>query len=311
MEQIRSLSQMIEEAKKICSVIGKKRVAVAMAEDAGLISALEEARRDGLIEATLVGNVSVMKSVIAEAGANENDYILIDEKNEVRCGLVAVEEVSSGHAHIYMKGQLHTDHFLRGMLDKKVGLRSGRVISHCYFHEIEGYDRIIFIADAAFNTYPNLKQKADILQNTVDFARALGVECPKVACLAAVEVVNPDMPCTLDAAALTLMGQRGQLKNCIVDGPLALDNAINGEAARIKKITSAVAGQADIFLVPTIDDGNMLAKSVVYFSKNETAGIIVGASAPVILTSRSDSPRAKMLSIAAAIMMSAHMASRA
>ena len=303
MEQIRSLSQMIEEAKKICSVIGKKRVAVAMAEDAGLISALEEARREGLIEATLVGNVSVMKSVIAEAGANENDYILIDEKNEIRCGLVAVEEVSSKRADIYMKGQLHTDHFLRGMLDKKVGLRSGRVISHCYFHEIEGYDRIIFIADAAFNTYPNLRQKADILQNTVDFARALGVQCPKVACLAAVEVVNPDMPCTLDAAALTLMGQRGQLKNCVVDGPLALDNAINGEAARIKKITSAVAGQADIFLVPTIDDGNMLAKSVVYFSKNETAGIIVGASAPVILTSRSDSPRAKMLSIAAAIMM--------
>jgi phosphate butyryltransferase len=311
MEQIRSLSQMIEEARKICSVIGKKRVAVAMAEDAGLISALEEARKDGLIEATLVGNVSVMKSVIAEAGANENDYILIDEKNEIRCGLVAVEEVSSKRADIYMKGQLHTDHFLRGMLDKEVGLRSGRVISHCYFHEIEGYDRIIFIADAAFNTYPNLRQKADILQNTVDFARALGVQCPKVACLAAVEVVNPDMPCTLDAAALTLMGQRGQLKNCVVDGPLALDNAINEEAARIKKITSPVAGHADIFLVPSIDDGNMLAKSVVYFSKNETAGIMVGASAPVILTSRADSPRAKMLSISAAIMMSAHMTSRA
>jgi phosphate butyryltransferase len=306
MEQIRSLSQMIEEAKKICSVIGKKRVAVAMAEDAGLISAIEEARREGLIEATLVGNVSVMKSVIAEAGANENDYILIDEKNEARCGLVAVEEVSSKHADIYMKGQLHTDHFLRGMLDKEAGLRSGRVISHCYFHEIEGYDRIIFIADAAFNTYPNLRQKADILQNTVNFARALGVERPKVACLAAVEIVNPDMPCTLDAAALTLMGQRGQLKNCLVDGPLALDNAINEEAAKIKRITSPVAGNADILLVPSIDDGNMLAKSVVYFSKNETAGIIVGASAPVILTSRADSPRAKMLSIAAAIMMTAH-----
>jgi phosphate butyryltransferase len=306
MEQIRSLSQIIEEAKKLCSVIGRKRVAVAMAEDAGLISAVEEARKGGLIEATLVGNVPTMKAAIAEAGANENDYVLIDERNEARCGLVAVAEVSSKCADIYMKGQLHTDHFLRGMLNKEVGLRSGRVISHCYFHQIEGYDRIIFIADAAFNTYPNLKQKADILQNTVDFARALGVQCPKVACLAAVEVVNPDMPCTLDAAALTLMGTRGQLKNCVVDGPLALDNAINEEAARTKKITSPVAGKADILLVPTIDDGNMLAKSVVYFSKNETAGLMVGAAAPVILTSRADSPRTKLLSIAAAVMMAAH-----
>lgn len=306
MEQIRSLSRMIEEAKKLCSLIGRKRIAVAMAEDAGLISAIEEARREGFIEATLVGNAAAMKLAIAEAGANENDYVLIDEKDEARCGLVAVAEVSSKRADIYMKGQLHTDHFLRAMLNKELGLRSGKVISHCYFHEIEGYDRIIFISDAAFNTYPNLRQKADILQNTVNFARALGVECPKVACLAAVEVVNPDMPCTLDAAALTLMGQRGQFKNCVVDGPLALDNAINEDAAKIKKITSSVAGKADILLVPTIDDGNMLAKSVIYFSKNETAGLMVGASAPVILTSRADSPRTKMLSIAAGIMMSAY-----
>jgi phosphate butyryltransferase len=306
MEQIRSLSQMIEEAKKLCAVTGRKRVAVAMAEDAGLISAIEEARRDGLIDATLVGNTHTMKAAIAEAGANENDYALIDEKNEARCGLIAVEEVSSKRADIYMKGQLHTDHFLRAMLNKEVGLRSGKVISHCYFHQIDGYDRIIFIADAAFNTYPNLKQKADILQNTVNFARALGVECPKVACLAAVEVVNPDMPCTLDAAALTLMGNRGQIRNCLVDGPLALDNAISEEAAKTKKISSPVAGKADILLVPSIDDGNMLAKSIVYFSKNETAGLMLGASAPIILTSRADSPRAKMLSIAAAIMMAAH-----
>jgi phosphate butyryltransferase len=219
---------------------------------------------------------------------------------------VAVAEVSSKRADIYMKGQLHTDHFLRGMLNKEVGLRSGKVISHCYFHEIEGYDRIIFISDAAFNTYPDLKQKADIVQNTVNFARALGVECPKVACVAAVEVVNPDMPCTLDAAALTQMNQRGQIKNCVVDGPLALDNAINETAAKIKKITSPVAGKADILLVPHIDAGNILAKSIVYFSKNETAGIIVGAAAPVILTSRADSPRAKLLSIAAAVMIAHH-----
>jgi phosphate butyryltransferase len=306
MEQIRSLSQMIEEAKKLCAAKGKKRVSVAMAEDAGLISAVEEARKAGLVEATLVGDATKVRACIAEAGAKEDNYTIIDEKSEAKCGLVAVAEVSSKRADIYMKGQLHTDHFLRGMLNREVGLRSGKVISHCYFHEVEGYNRILFVADAAFNTYPDLKQKADILQNTVNFARALGVECPKVACLAAVEVVNPDMPCTLDAAALAQMGQRGQLKNCVVDGPLALDNAVNEEAAKIKKITSPVAGKADILLVPHIDAGNMLSKAIVYFAKNETAGIIVGAAAPVILTSRADSPRAKMLSIAAGVLIAHH-----
>ncbi len=303
MDQIRSLHQMVEEAKKLCAAKGKKRVSVAMAEDAGLISAIEDVRKAGLIEATLVGNADKVKACIAQAGASESDYTIIDEKSEARCGTVAVTEVSSKRADIYMKGQLHTDHFLRGMLNKEVGLRSGKVISHCYFHEIEGYNRIFFIADAAFNTYPDLKQKADILQNTVNFARALGVECPKVACLAAVEMVNPDMPCTLDACALVQMNQRGQIKNCIVDGPLALDNAINEEAAKIKKINSPVAGHADVLIAPNIDSGNMLAKAIVYFSNNETAGLIVGASAPVVLTSRADSPRSKMLSIAAAVML--------
>ncbi|MCL1875400.1 MAG: bifunctional enoyl-CoA hydratase/phosphate acetyltransferase [Synergistaceae bacterium] len=304
MEQIRTLDQMLEVAKKLGAEKGKKRVSVAMAEDAGLLSAVDEANKFGIIDATLVGNVEKMKVCADEAKVDISKYNLIDEKSEAGCGTVAVAEVSSGKADIYMKGQLHTDHFLRAMLNKEVGLRSGKVISHVYFHQVEGYNRIFFIADAAFNTYPDLKSKADILQNTVNFARALGVETPKVACLAAVEVVNPDMPCTLEASALVQMCARGQLKNCIVDGPLALDNAINEEAAKIKKITSPVAGNADILLVPHIDAGNMLAKAIVYFSKNETAGIIVGAKAPIVLTSRADSPRSKMLSIAAAVMVS-------
>ena len=304
MEQIRTLDQMLEVAKKIGAEKGKKRVSVAMAEDAGLLSAIDDAHKFGLIDATLVGNLEKMKACAAEAKIDLSKYNLIEEKSESGCGLTAVAEVSSGRADIYMKGQLHTDHFLRAMLNKEVGLRSGKVISHVYFHQIEGYNRILFISDAAFNTYPDLKSKADILQNTVNFARALGVETPKVACLAAVEVVNPDMPCTLDACALVQMCARGQIKNCIVDGPLALDNAINEEAAKIKKITSQVAGNADVLIVPNIDAGNMLAKSIVYFSKNETAGIIVGAKAPIVLTSRADSPRAKMLSIAAAVMAS-------
>ena len=291
MEQVRSLSQLIEEAKKLCASKGKKRLSVAMAEDAGLISAIEEARKMGLVDATLVGNPEKVKACIAQAGASESDYHIIEEKNEAKCGLVAVAEVSSKRADIYMKGQLHTDHFLRGMLN-------------CYFHSIPGIDRVLFIADGAFNMYPELKQKADIVQNTVNFARSLGVECPKVACLSAVEVVNPDMPCTLDACALVQMNRRGQIKNCVVDGPLALDNAINEEAAKIKHIDSPVAGHADILFVPQIEVGNALAKSITYFAKgSETAGLIIGAAAPVILTSRADPMRAKLLSIAGAVMM--------
>ncbi|MPN07835.1 Phosphate acetyltransferase [bioreactor metagenome] len=219
--------------------------------------------------------------------------------------MTAVEKVSSGQAHIYMKGQLHTNHFLRGMLNKEVGLRKGKnTISHCYFHSVEGYDRVFFVADAAFNMYPDLPAKANILQNTVNFARAFGVEEPKVAVLAAVEVVNPDMPCTIDASALTQMNRRGQIKNCVVDGPFALDNAVSEESAKTKGLVSPVAGKADVLLVPDIEAGNMMVKALVYFSKNETAGLILGAAAPVILTSRADSPRAKLLSIAAAVLLS-------
>ncbi|MBQ9897350.1 MAG: bifunctional enoyl-CoA hydratase/phosphate acetyltransferase [Synergistaceae bacterium] len=307
MEQVRSLSQLIEEARKLCAEKGKKRISVAMAEDAGLISAIEEARKLGLVEATLVGNLDKMRACIQEAGAHEDDYNLIEENNEAKCGIKAVTEVSSKRADIYMKGQLHTDNFLRGMLNKEVGLRSGKVISHCYFHHIPGFDRVIFVSDGAFNMYPDVKQKADIIQNTVNFARSLGVECPKVACLCAVEMVNPDMPCTMDACALVQMNQRGQIKNCIVDGPLALDNAINEEAARIKHINSPVAGHADILIAPQIEVGNALSKSISFFAQgSETAGLIIGAAAPVVLTSRADSPRAKLLSIAGAVMLSHH-----
>jgi len=204
-----------------------------------------------------------------------------------------------------MKGQIHTNNFLRAMLNKECGLRRGKnTISHCYFHSVEGFDRVFFIADAAFNMYPDLAAKADITQNTVGLARAFGVAEPKVAVLAAVEVVNPDMPATLEAAALTQMNRRGQIKNCIVDGPFALDNAVSEESARTKGIVSPVAGKADIFIVPNIDSGNMLAKAIVYFSKNETAGLILGASAPIVLTSRADSTRSKLLSIAAAVALS-------
>ncbi|ADE57953.1 MAG: bifunctional enoyl-CoA hydratase/phosphate acetyltransferase [Aminobacterium colombiense] len=306
MEQIRSLSQLLEYAKKIGAEKGPKKVSVAMAEDAGLLSAIEEARVAGFAEAILVGRKEKMEEAAKAAGVDLSNYEVVDEpRGETAMAMTSVEKVSSGQAHIYMKGQLHTNNFLRGMLNKEVGLRKGKnTISHCYFHSVEGFDRVFFVADAAFNMYPDLSAKADILQNTVNFARAFGVQEPKAAVLAAVEVVNPDMPCTLEAAALTVMNRRGQIKNCIVDGPFALDNAVSEESARTKGIVSPVAGNADVLLVPDIEAGNMMVKALVYFSKNETAGLILGAAAPVILTSRADTPRAKMLSIAAAVVLS-------
>ncbi len=302
MEQLRSLSALLDYAKKIGAEKGKKKISVAKADDPGLLTALEVARSAGIADFYLVGDESSIMAAAKKAGVDLANYEILDVASEPEIALESVKLVSSGKADVYMKGQIHTNNFLRGMLNKEVGLRKGKnTISHCYFHQVKGYDRIFFIADAAFNMYPDLAQKAQIVQNTVDLARAFGVECPKVAVLAAVEVVNPDMPATLDAAALAQMNARGQISNCIVDGPFALDNAVSEESAKTKGITSPVAGKADVFLVPNIDAGNMLAKAIVYFSENETAGMILGAAAPIILTSRADSPRAKLMSIAAAV----------
>ena len=305
MEQIRNLTALLDYAKKIAAEKGPTRIAVAKADNAGLFEAMEDARRAGIAKFVVTGEKAKVSAAAAAAGAHLSDYDVIETSpSEPEMALKAVTEVSSGRAAVYMKGQLHTANFLRGMLNKEVGLRAGKnTISHVYFHHVKGYDRIFFVADAAFNMYPDLAQKHDILQNTVNFARAFGVECPKVACLAAIEEVNPAMPATLDAAALAAMGNRKQFKNCVVDGPFALDNAVSEESAKIKGIVSPVAGKADILLVPNIEAGNILAKSIAYFAENETAGIIIGAKAPIVLTSRADSPRSKLLSVAAAVVL--------
>ncbi|MPM49891.1 Phosphate acetyltransferase [bioreactor metagenome] len=192
---------------------------------------------------------------------------------------------------------------LRAVLNKEVGLRAGKnILSHVAVAEIPGFDRLIIITDAAMNVAPDLSQKVQIVQNAVSVAHAIGLECPKVACLAAVEVVNSDMPACVDAAALSKMAERGQLKGCIIDGPLALDNAVSVEAAEHKGVKSPVAGRADILMVPELVSGNVLYKSITYFAKGNLTGIIVGAKAPVIVTSRADSAEAKLYSIALAVM---------
>ena len=274
MEQLRSLTALMEYAKKV----GPRKISVAMAEDMEVMEAVEEARKAGVANAVLVGNKDKISEIAGKLGIDLGNYEIVDERGgEPAVALAAVELVSSGKAEILMKGMIKTANFLRGVLNKEKGLRTGSLISHVYVHQVEGYDRIFFICDPAFNMYPDLGEKVKILENTVRLAHAFGVEKPKVAVLAAVEVVNPDMPATLDAAALTQMNRRGQIKNCVVDGPFALDNAVSEESAKTKGIVSPVAGKADVFIVPNIDAGNMLAKAIVYFSKNETAGLILGA----------------------------------
>ena len=304
MEQIRNLDQLLEFAKKL----GPGKISVACAEDTVVMEAVENARKAGIANAILVGNAEKIKEACDKLGIDLANYEVVDEKGgEAAAALKAVELVSTGQAQVVMKGMVETANFLRGVLNKEKGLRNGKaILSHVYIHEVKGYDRIFFVTDAAFNMYPELKDKVGILKNTVQLTHAFGVECPKVAALSAVEVVNPDMPPTLDAAALTQMSRRGQIKGCIVDGPLALDNAVSEESAKHKKIKSEVAGKADILLVPNIESGNILAKSIVYCSENKTAGLVLGAKAPIVLTSRADSAEAKLLSIASACVLAAH-----
>ncbi|MDO4952661.1 MAG: phosphate butyryltransferase [Synergistaceae bacterium] len=302
MEQIRTLDKLVEYAKEI----GPKKVAVACAEDHVVLEAVERARSEGIVDAILVGNADKIAEEAAKAGIDLANYEVADCKNgAAKTALMTVEMVSSGKADIMMKGMLESSDFLRAVLDKEIGLRSGkRVLSHSYIHEIKGWDRLIFITDGVFNTYPELADKIGIAKNVTELCHAFGIEMPKIACLAAVEVVNPKMQSTLDAAALAQMNRRGQIKGCLLDGPFALDNAVSEESAKHKGIAGEVAGKADVLLVDNIDCGNALFKSIVYFSENKTAGIILGTKKPVILTSRADSAETKFLSIATAVAMS-------
>lgn len=203
-----------------------------------------------------------------------------------------------------MKGMMGTARLLKAVLDKEIGLRTDRMLSHAYVLEVKGYDRIITITDGAMNISPDLNQKAQIIQNAIYFCHSLGIEKPKVAVLTAVELVNPDMPATIDAACLSKMSERGQIVGGIVDGPLAFDNAISKEAALHKGIKSPVSGEVDILLAPDIEAANIFAKGLVYLAKAQPAGVLLGAKAPVVLVSRSDSAESKLYSIALGVLMS-------
>ena len=285
--------------------VGKrKKLSVAVAQDEPVLEAVKAAKERGIADAILVGNKEEIEKIATKIDMDLSDFEIIHEEDIKKAALKAIELVSSGVADMVMKGLVDTATFLRSVLNKEVGLRTGNLMSHVAVFEIEGIDRLILLTDAAFNTYPDLKQKVQIINNSVMVAKACGIENIKVAPICAVEVVNPDMPATVDAALLSKMSDRGQIKGCIVDGPLALDNALSEEAAHHKGITGSVAGRADILLLPNIDVANVMYKTLTYTSNTQNGGILVGASAPVILTSRTDSFETKVNSIALAALVS-------
>lgn len=280
----------------------KKTVAVAVAEDHEVIEAVAKAIKLQLAQFRLYGNQEKIIGMLQEHGLQTSEHIeVIAASSSAEAAELSVKAVRNGEADVLMKGNIPTANILKAVLNKEWGLRKGSVLSHVATFEVPNYDRLIFVTDAAMNIAPDVTQKAAIIQNTVEVAQAIGIDLPKVAPIAAVEVVNPTMQATIDAAMLTQMNRRGQIKNCVVDGPLALDNAVSQIAAEHKGIVSDVAGKADILLVPTIEAGNVLYKSLVYFANAKVGAMIAGAKAPIVLTSRADSAETKVYSLALAV----------
>ncbi len=298
---MKTIAELIAAAK---AVAGKPRIAVAAAQDEEVLQAVEAARVAGLADAILIGDRAAIERIAAKEGIDLSAYEVVQEPELAKAAASAVAHVRSGEASFVMKGLLDTSVILKAVLNKETGLHAGRLVSHVGAVESPHYHKLVLVTDAAINIAPTLGEKIDIIRNAVDCGRALGVETPKVALLAAVEKVNPEkMPCTADAAILTQMNRRGQIPGCVVDGPLALDNAISAEAARIKGIESPVAGDADILVAPYIEVGNVLYKALMDLGGAKGAGLVVGAKTPIVLTSRSDTAETKLASIAFAVLV--------
>ena len=273
-------------------------------EESALAGAMEAGAK-GLITPILVGPADKIRAVAAQHGIDLGDTRVVDAAHSHAAAAKAVELVRKGEAELLMKGSLHTDELLGAVVARETGLRTGRRISHVFIMDVPTYHKVLVVTDAAINIAPTLEDKIDICQNAIDLAVVLGVARPKVAILAAVETVSSKMPATIDAAALCKMADRGQLTGAEVDGPLAFDNAISKDAAKVKRITSTVAGDPDILLVPDLEAGNILAKQLTFLANADSAGLVLGARVPIILTSRADSVRSRIASCGVA-MLAAH-----
>lgn len=273
--------------------------------DAGSLAGALEARDAGLIVPVLVGPEARIRGVAAAAKLDLAGVEIVDVPHSDAAAARAVEMIREGRAELLMKGSLHTDELMREVTSPTTGLRTGRRISHVFIMDVPGYGETLFITDAAINIFPDLETKRDIIQNAIELCHALGNPEPRVAILSAVETVTTKIPSTLEAAALCKMADRGQITGGVLDGPLAFDNAIDPEAARIKGIGGAVAGRAQILVVPDLEAGNMLAKNLTFMAKADAAGIVLGARVPIILTSRADSVRTRLASAAVGTILAA------
>jgi phosphate butyryltransferase len=296
---IRTFAELLEEAK----ANGPKTIAVAAGHQSEVMLAGLDAEEAGLAEVILVGDSDKIRQIAVEEEFDISRMQVVHAPRSRDAAYEVMRLVSDGQAEIAMKGRVETSDFLRAALSKDLQLRTGRLFTHVAAFEIPEFDRLIFISDAGVVVAPDLEQKVQIVQNAIDVARGLGVALPRVAVLAATEVVNPKIPTTLDAANLSKMADRGQIKGGLVDGPLALDNAISPESARIKGIKSEVAGYADILITPDIEAGNVLAKAITYFARGKMAGVVVGARCPLVLPSRSDTREVKLISLALGVML--------
>src|SRR5215813_11295411 len=288
-----------------CKGLAPIPTAVAHPCEESALSGAVEAAQAGLITPILVGPITKINETAKAAGIDPGELEIVDAPHSVASAAQAVGLVREGKAEVLMKGSLHTDELMSAIVSREGGLRTGRRISHVFIMDVPTYHKVLIVTDAAINIAPALEDKVDICQNAIDLAVSLGLEKPKVAILAAVETVTSKMPATIDAAALCKMAERGQITGAELDGPLAFDNAISKEAAQTKGIRSDVAGDPDILLAPDLEAGNILAKQLTFLANADSAGLVLGAKVPIILTSRADSVRSRIASCAVA-MLAAH-----
>ena len=298
---ISKYERLIATAKGVPSA---KAVVVHPCDETSLRGAVEAARL-GLIKPLLVGPEAKIRDVAHEHKIDIAAFDLVDVAHSHAASAKAVDLIRTGHGDLLMKGSLHTDELMRAVTASGTGLRTERRISHVFVMDVPTYPETLFLTDAAVNIFPDLDAKRDIVQNAIDLFVGIGLGAPRVAILSAVETVTSKIPATIDAAALCKMADRGQITGGTLDGPLAFDNAIDPQAARIKGIDSAVAGRAQVLIVPDLEAGNMLAKNLIYLAKADSAGLVLGARVPIVLTSRADSVRSRMASCAVAVLYAA------
>lgn len=297
------LSELLNMARDV----GKRRIAIVAAEDEDVVESAYLSVREGIASVILLGNQDKIWSIAKERNFNLEGMEILGTSDSISAAQMAVKMVRSGEVDLLMKGLIKTADLLKVVLDKEIGLRTGKLLSHIFLVEVPRKRRWYALTDAAIVVSPGIPEKVQIIENAIDLMHHLGIKEPKVALLAAIETVNPAMPTTVEAAAITLMGLRGQIKGAIIDGPLALDVAIDERCAKIKGVRSPVAGNADVLIVPNVEAGNMMGKALIQAGGGRAAGVVMGASKPIVMTSRAQNVESRLLSIALGVFLVGRM----